>query len=165
MQKILENYNLENYYKPQHVLFIQNAMDQIKRKADVLTQKKERARIYAKQIHTLSVDEYLYPDAIKIDLGDYHSPVDLDKLKIILEVNGENPCFINEKFDFTYLELCIIKDAMIKNPQLTFIAKKNNSEWFISIFELCGYSKTWLKKVKYRHSLAEKPDYAILFIG
>lgn len=119
----------------------------------------------AQQIHNLPQDELFYPDSKKIDLGEYFQSFNLDALEKILTESQEKACYINESHDFSIAELIVIRDAMLKNPKLTFIGRGADYKGLYIVFNCLGYPNDCLKFRKFRNNPLERSWNAVLFIG
>jgi len=133
-------------------------------------QKKRTYRIKARKMHNLYLSEntIFYPDSCAIDLKKYFESIDSNSYNISFLIESiekckDIACYLYGICDYTPEEINIIRDAMLENPKLTFIAPKSDFYALWLGFNHAGYNDHCLKRSIVKidgHSF-----YALLFVG
>jgi len=137
---------------------------------DLDERKKRIYRIKAKEMHDLYLSEntIFYPDSCAIDLKKYFESIDSNSCNISFLIESiekckDTACYLYGVCDYTPEEINIIRDAMLENPKLTFVAPKSDFYALLLAFNRADYSDHCLKRSVLKidgHSF-----YALLFVG
>ena len=137
---------------------------------DLDEQKKRSYRLKAREMYNLylSEDTMFYPDSCAIELEKYFESIKngFCNISFLMESIAKCKniaCYLYGICDYTPEEIHIIRDAMLENPKLTFIAPKSDFYALWLAFNRAGYNDYCLKRSIVR--INGQSFYALLFVG